>query len=195
MGGNASPLLADLCLSMMEFNFIMQNPTQGRQLRHTMRYIDDILTLNTESMTTEGSRIYDNSLPLTFDDTSDGTGHFLDLQIDRNADSFSLYDKRKDFNFQVIRYTQATSNCPNSIGLNTITAQLIRLGRICTETNDFTAHAIELLNTFTTKGYEHAKIAAAFEKFGQKDPAMLRKLSLQTKKKKRAWLRHNFLPQ
>ena len=58
----------------MEMHYIMANPIDGRRLTHTMRYIDDILTLNSNLMKEVHSKIYDKSLPLAFDDTTTRRG-------------------------------------------------------------------------------------------------------------------------
>jgi hypothetical protein len=192
MGGNASPLLADLCLSMLEYHYIMQHPAEGRKLSYTMRYIDDILTLNTSLMKEVYRNIYDPSLPLSFDDTSHGHGHYLDLQLDRNTGTIDLYDKRNDFKFDVIRFTQAGSNCPRSIGLNTLYAQLLRIARIVSDPQILYAHFVQLLKSFQSKGYSRAEISRTFHKFGRGHDALLRKFWLHTKKTREHWLRTKF---
>jgi hypothetical protein len=192
MGGNASPLLADLCLSMLEYHYIMKHPTEARRLSCTMRYIDDILTLNTSIMKDVYHNIYDPSLPLSFDDTSQGNGHYLDLQLDRNTGSIDLYDKRNDFKFEVIRYTQANSNCPRTIGLNTLFAQLLRVARIVSDPKSLYIHFTQLINIFQTKGYSKAEISRTFHKFGRSHEAILREFGLHTKKLREDWLRTRF---
>ena len=48
MGGNASPMIADLTLAIMELNFLKntKNKDRARQAQFTCRYIDDILSFN-----------------------------------------------------------------------------------------------------------------------------------------------------
>lgn len=191
MGGNASPLLADLCLAMMEMKYIMANPTDGRRLTNTMRYIDDILTLNSTLMKEVHGEIYDKSLPLTFDDTTNGQGHYLDLQINRNTGHIDLYDKRNDFNFTVIRFTHASSNCPRNTGLNTFYSQVIRISRICNEVSDFERHLRDLLVLLLEKGYTTIELRRTLYKVSAAYNAVLRKFNLNTKKLINAWLSRN----
>jgi hypothetical protein len=182
MGGNASPLIADLCLSMLEYKYIMSHPTEGRQLTHTMRYIDDILTLNTTIMKDTYKDIYDASLPLSFDDTDNGTGHFLDLQINRNTGVIDLYDKRNDFNFNVIRFTFANSNCPRNIGLNTLYSQIVRIARICSSKNEFDPCFDNLVIAMLSKGFTTTEVTNTVCKVSVAHSAILRKFDLNTRK-------------
>ena len=52
MGGNASPTLADLTLSMLEYGFLSKSENQqvARSMGNTVRYIDDLLTMNYEGL-------------------------------------------------------------------------------------------------------------------------------------------------
>ena len=191
MGGNASPLLADLCLAIMEVQYITSNPIEGRRLTHTMRYIDDILTLNSTLMNEVYENIYDKSLPLTFDNTSNGQGHYLDLLIDRNTGQLDLYDKRNDFNFKVIRFTHASSNCPRSTGLNTFYSQIVRISRICNDRPSFERHLKDLIAIMTNNSYSTAELRRTIHKVSKNYNAILRKFGLHTKRLINTWLTQN----
>ena len=153
MGSNCSPILADLCLSHMEFNFLINNQGIARQLQFSVRYIDDIATFGSDSMREMYKHIYPESLPLSFDDTSTGVGHYLDLLIDRNDQSITLFDKRNDFKFEVIRFPDRTSNQPFRLGLNVLYAQSIRVARICSTTGEFKKNLAILIDLMKSKGY------------------------------------------
>ena len=183
MGGNASPLLADLCLTIMEYKYIHSNPVNARILSNTSRYIDDILVLNTSLLKQVYNDIYDQSLPLTFDDTSNGTGHFLDLQLNRNTGLTTMYDKRNDFKFKVIRFTHASSNCPTTVGTNTIFSQVLRIAKIHSNKDSF-IYAINVLRTtFAQNGYKTNDINKAITDACVKHSATLRKFDLHTHRK------------
>ena len=188
MGGNASPALADLCLSVLEYKYIMSHPSEGRRLSATSRYIDDILTVNTELMATAYRDIYPHSLPLNFDDTADGTGHFLDLHIDRNNGNISLYDKRRDFSFNVIRLTDSNSNNPRRTGLTVLYSQLIRITRISSSTADMKRDLAQLVTAVRDRGYTTEEIARTFYKLNNSYPTALKRFGLGTKKSVRTWL-------
>ena len=189
MGGNASPLLADLCLSILEYKYIMSHPLEGRRLNMSMRYIDDILTLNSNALAECYHEIYPSSLPLSFDDTSDGTGHFLDLHLDRNKGSIDLYDKRVDFSFEVIRFTSASSNCPRTIGTNTMYSQIIRIARICSKRKDFLRNLHSLIEAQIQKGYTIEEIKRTMSKLNNKYQHILKPFQLNTRRLVNNWLK------
>ena len=172
MGANSSPLLADLCLSYMEFKFLMANRDIARSLQHTVRYIDDVATFGTERMKDHFKDIYPQSLPLSFDDTSTGVGHYLDLNIDRNTGSVELYDKRRDFDFGVIRFPEKCSNQPARMGLNVLFAQAIRIARICSDRGNFLTNMSILVDTIRDRGYNRAEISGTLRKVRSKYAAL-----------------------
>ena len=186
-GGNASPLIADLCLSMMEYKYIMANPKNGRILTNTMRYLDDVLTLNTRMMLECYKEIYDSSLPLNFDDIIDGCGHYLDLSLDRTQGTITLYDKRTDFGFHVIRFTNATSNCPRKIGNNTFYSQVIRMTNVHTSQKTFLMSIEDLIYGMKLIGYGYWELNSTFEKACKQYSGNLRKYKLHTMKKANAF--------
>ena len=189
MGGNAAPALADLCLSVIEYQYIHSHPSEARRLSLTSRYIDDILTVNSELMLTACKDIYPPSLPLNFDDTSNGLGHFLDLQLDRNTGTISLFDKRDDFNFNVIRLTDASSNNPHQLGRTVFFSQALRITRICSHAESFKIALRHLIATIRTRGYSMQDVANTLHKLNQTYPTALKRFGLGTKGSLRNWLR------
>ena len=188
MGGNAAPALADLCLSILEYKYIIAHPDQGRRLSATCRYIDDVLTVNSDLMLTACKDIYPTSLPLNFDDTNTGHGHFLDLLLDRNTGSINLYDKRRDFSFSVIRLMDADSNNPRHNGLSILFSQTLRISRICTQANHFLENLQDLIATILERGYTTEEINTTLHKLNTAYPAALRRFGLTSKKSIRAWV-------
>ena len=182
MGANYSPVLANLCLAFMEFKYLKENPRTGLRLTHSVRYIDDILTIGSEILPLVAKDIYPASLPLSFDDTKDGTGHYLDLLIDRNTNTCNIYDKRKDFRFLVIRYTDAESNVPRGTGLSTMYSQAIRLARICSKKEDFISGLQEILAIMKEKGYTEEETTRTLMGIRTKYPCLLARHGLRTKR-------------
>ena len=181
MGANYSPVLADMCLSHMEYVYLKSHPDQARRLGLTVRYIDDILSVGTEALRELAKEIYPSSLPLTFDDTSDGTAHYLDLLIDRNKRSINLFDKRNDFKFSVIRFTDSGSNVPRSMSLNVLYSQTIRVARICTEPIEFESNMRELSDVMKRKGFASIEISRTLSKVRQRYPVLLLKHGIRHK--------------
>ena len=99
MGASCSPVIADLVLSKLEFDFLTrpENYEYAKRLKLTCRYIDDILSVGTDALRVCHDRIYPPSLPLNFDSNITGNAHFLDLDIDTQNGNRTVFDKKKNF--------------------------------------------------------------------------------------------------
>lgn len=159
MGGNTSPLLADLTLSVCEYRFLTNKDNAGERinLRHTMRYIDDLLCINAPMFLDTCHSIYPAELPLEHTNPGSYTEcNFLDLGIQITSTEqlkLNLYNKTDVFNFDVIRYVHSTSNIHSQVAFNTFFGQLVRFARICSHQKDFVCAAHNLINSFISKGY------------------------------------------
>jgi hypothetical protein len=170
MGGNASPLIADLTLSMMEFTYC-KNHTRNNVL--AVRYIDDILTLNCPDFKTKAASIYEKELKL--EETYAGKHCcFLDLDITlhNGAVKTNVYNKTDAFPFKVNRLGYPDSKVSASIHNNTIIGQLIRYARICNNTGDFASRVRELFACYIFRDFLTAKIIANFYKFALNNRAI-----------------------
>ena len=132
MGGNASPELADLTLSVSEYKYSLQHPHILD--KNLYRYVDDILLLDFNIRILK--EIY-TSLELEVNDSSQETT-FLHLRIyntEIEGMQFRVYDKRDDFSFKVRRWIEADSNVSPQMFKNLLISQFIRYGRliICKE--------------------------------------------------------------
>ena len=183
MGSNSSTVIADLCLSYMEFKFLSDKRNIGpaKQLSFSTRYIDDIITFGSEAMKENHRAIYPDSLPLSFDDTNDGTGHYLDIFINRIDKSTSLFDKRKDFNFEVIRFPDKSSNQPIRIGLNILYSQMIRIANICSTSDEFHKHITEYCATVRDGHYSTQEIRQTIRRVIKAYPLLLKRHNIHIK--------------
>ncbi|MCP3684577.1 MAG: hypothetical protein GY861_18070, partial [bacterium] len=137
MAGNASSMIADLTLAIMEYDFAKdkRNPPIL-----AVRYIDDIFVANFLQFLALASRIYGNDLHL--DVTSNGQScNFLDLHIElmpnHRLPLISVYNKTDAFPFKVNRYTYPDSMISNKVHSTVIITQLIRFARITTQYHQF----------------------------------------------------------
>ena len=182
MGANFAPVLADLSLSYMEYNYLIAHPGDCARIKFTTRYIDDILTVGSTAMLELAQHIYPQSLPLSFDDTTKGTGHYLDLSIDRNNKTIGLYDKRNDFRFTVIRFTDALSNVPRQDALNVLYSQVIRVARICTNKDELRANLAELANQTKSKGFAMIEVHRTMDAVRKRYLSLFRRHQLSNAK-------------
>ena len=111
MGTNCAPLVADLILFYYERDFMM-SPSDDKQadvidaFNTTSRYLDDILNINNFYFDNMVSQIYPSELQLNRANTSDTEAAFLDLHLYISNDivSTKIYDKRDDFDFEIVNF-------------------------------------------------------------------------------------------
>ena len=111
MGTNCAPLIADLFMFCYERDFMMSLSDDNQAdvigaFNTTSRYLDDILNINYVYFDNMVSQIYPLELQLNKTNTSDTEAAFLDLHLSISNDivSTKIYDKREDFDFDIVNY-------------------------------------------------------------------------------------------
>jgi GIY-YIG catalytic domain len=171
MGGNASPLIADLTLSIIEFNYCKSH-AHNKVL--AVRYIDDILALNCPDFINKAANIYDRELKL--EETFTGNHCcFLDLDIGLQNGSVktNVYNKTDAFPFKVNRFGYPDSKVSASIHSNTLIGQLIRYARICNNTSDFVNRARELFACYISRDFQTDMLIVNFYRFAFNNQALI----------------------
>jgi hypothetical protein len=166
----------------------------ARKFHMSFRYIDDALSLDNEhwmeftSKTAEDGGIYPSALKLndtTLTEEADAV-HFLGMTIrnptimtqsaqgesrqgsdDVNVDRFyvEVFDKRKEFPFQVRRYPHMSSLIPTNLPYGVFIGQLHRYYNICSYTRDFLRHTIELGRTLFRQGCNTNRLGRHLREF------------------------------
>ena len=121
MGINFASLVADLFLSCYERDFMM-SLSDDRQadindvFNTTFRYLDDILNVNNVYFDNMISQIYPSELQLNKSNTSDTEAAFLDLHFSISNDivSTKIYNKRDDFDFEIVHFFFLDGDVPRS---------------------------------------------------------------------------------
>ena len=121
MGTNCAPLVADLFLFCYERD-LMISLSDDKQadiidaFNTTSRYLDDILNINNVYFDTMVSQIYPSELQLNKDNTSDTEAAILDLHLSISNDivSTKIYDKRDDFDFEIVNFPFLDGDVPRS---------------------------------------------------------------------------------
>ena len=111
MGTNCAPLVADLFLFCYERDF-MKSLTKEKQydmidaFNSTSRYLDDLLNIDNIYFERMVHRIYPAELQLNKANVSDNEAAFLDLNLSIHNDTVStkIYDKRDDFDFDIVNF-------------------------------------------------------------------------------------------
>ena len=104
----------------------------------TSRYLDDILNIINVYFDNMVSQIYPSALHLNKDNTSDTEAAFLDLHLSTSNDivSTKIYDKRDDFDFEIVNQF-LHGDVPRSASYGVYISQLIRFARASSYVTDF----------------------------------------------------------
>ena len=84
-------------------------------------------------------QIYPTELQLNKANSSDTEAPFLDLNlsITNGIVSSKIYDKRDDFNFEIVNFPFLDGDVPRSPWYGVYISQLIRFARVCSNVDDF----------------------------------------------------------
>ena len=111
MGTNCAPLVADLFLFCYERDFMKSLSRENQAdiieaFNSTSRYLDDLLNIDNIYFDQMVDRIYPTELQLNRANSSDTEAPFfgLNLCISNGTVSTKIYDKRDDFEFDIVNF-------------------------------------------------------------------------------------------
>ena len=87
------------------------------------------------------------------------------LSITNGIVSSKIYDKRDDFNFEIVNFPFLDGDVPRSPSYGVYISQLIRFARVCSNVDDFNNRNLFLTAKLLKQGYRYHKIRKAFSKF------------------------------
>ena len=95
----------------------------------TFRYLDDLLNIDNPYFDQMVGQIYPTELQVNKANSSDTEAPFLDLNlsITNGIVSSKIYDKRDDFNFEIVNFPFLDGDVPRSPSYAVYISQLIRL--------------------------------------------------------------------
>ena len=157
------------------------NLCMAKRFSDTVRYIDDLLTLNNNSFEEEIINIYPPELTLKKTTESNSTISYLDISISicNNKYVTEVYDKRENFNFKIVNYPYMCSNIPAKPTYGVYVSQLIRISRICDNYVSF----VKRYRLLTEVWYN--KLSISFKKFSRRHSMLFNKYAVSVK-------RHNY---
>ena len=146
MDTNCAPLVADLFLYCYERDF-MTSLSGGKQaeiieaFKSTSRYLDDLLNIDTPYFEGMVNHIYPPELQLNKANTSATEAPFLDLHlsISNGFVSSKIYDKRDDFDFDIVNFPFMDGDAPHSTSYGVYISRLVRFTRVSSHVADFNA--------------------------------------------------------
>ena len=133
----------------------------------TSRYMDDILNINNVFFDNMVSQVYPSEHQLIKTNTLDTQAAFLDLHVSISNDivSTKIYDKRDDFDFEIVNFPFLDSDVPRSTSYGVYISQLIRLARASSHVADFNIRNKMLTQNFLNKAVGIINLAKPFLNF------------------------------
>ena len=92
----------------------------------------------------------------------------LNLSITNGKISCKIYDKRDDFNFEIVNFPFLNGDVPRSPSYGVYISQLIRFARVCSNGGDFNNRNLFLTAKLLKQGYRYHKIRKALSIFYHK---------------------------
>ena len=132
----------------------------------TSRYLDYLLNIDNNFYDSIVNRIYPSELQLNKANVSDTEASFLDLHLSI-SDGFvktKIYDKRDDFDFNIVNFPFLDGDVPSSTSYGVYISQLIRFARVSSHVDDFNTRDKVLIAKLLRQGYRYHKIRKAFLK-------------------------------
>ena len=172
MGTNCAPLVADLFRFCYERDFMKSLTKEKRYdlidaFNSTSRYLDDLLNIDNIHFEHMVHRIYPAELQLNKANASDTEAAFLDLNLSIHNDivSTKIYDKRDDFNFDIVNFPFLDGDVPQCPSHGVYISQLIRFARASSHVTDFNNRNKFLTAKLLKQGYRYHKLRKAFSNF------------------------------
>ena len=188
MGTNCAPLVADLFLFCYERDFMLSLSDNNQTdiieaFNSNSRYLDDLLNIDNPFFEQMVSQIYPTELQLNKANSSDTEAPVLDLNLSITNGIFSskIYDKRDDFNFEIVNFPFLDGDIPRSPSYGVYISQLIRFARVCSNVYDFNNRNLFLTAKLLKQGYRYHKIRKAFSKFYHRHSELIVKYNIGLK--------------
>ena len=105
----------------------------------------------------------------------------LNLCISNGTVSTKIYDKRDDFDFDIVNFPFLDGDVPRRTSYGVYISQLIRFARTSSNLNDFNYHNKALTAKLLRQGYRYFKLRKAFSKFYRRHSALLENYSASLK--------------
>ena len=144
MGTNCAPLVADLFLFCYERDSMKSLSRENQAdiieaFNSTSRYLDDLLNIDNMYFDHMVDRIYPTELQLDRSNSSDTEAPFIDLNlcISDGTVSTKIYDKRDDFDFDIVNCPFLDGDVPRRTSYGVYISQLIRFARDSSNLSDF----------------------------------------------------------
>ena len=92
----------------------------------------------------------------------------LDIKVVDNSFVYQLYDKRDDYNFDIVRFPFLSSNMPSRMFYSTISAEILRICRASSEYGLFLGKCKIFLKRMKSQGAKKERVLSTIKRFLQK---------------------------
>ena len=129
------------------------------------------------------NQIYPPELQLKKANISDTKAPFLDLYltISNGFVSSKIYDKRDDFDFDIVNFLFLDGDVPRRPSYGVYISQIIKFARVCSHVEDFNAHNKCLTAELLKHGHRNHKLRKAFSKFYRRHDELVSKFNVGLK--------------
>ena len=171
MGTSSALLVEDLFLFCYKRDF-MKSLSDDKQadvidaFNTTSRYLGDILNINNVYFDNMVSQIYPSELQLNKANTFDTEAPFLDLHLPISNDivSTKIYDKRDNFDFEIVNFLFLDGDVPGFTSYAVYISRLNRFARVSSYITDFNTQNKLLTKKLLKQGYWYHKLCKTFSK-------------------------------
>ena len=127
--------------------------------------------------------IYPLELQLNKANNTDTEAPFLDLHpsIANGFVSSKIYDKRDDFDFDIVTFPFLDGGVPCRASYGVYISQLIRFARVCNHVADFSARNKCLTAKLLQQGYRYHKLRKTFSKCYRRHYELISKFNVGLK--------------
>ena len=165
MGTYCAPLVADLFLLCYEKDFMLSLSEDNQSgvieaFNSTSRYLDDLLNIDNNFFDSMVNRIYPSELQSNKANVSDAETSFSDLHLSISDGSVKtkIYNKRHDFDFDIVNFPFLDGDVPRSASYGVYVSQLIRFARISSHVDDLNTRNKVLTAKLLKQGYRYQKL-------------------------------------
>ena len=102
----------------------------------------------------------------------------LDLSISKGIISTKIYDKRDDFDFDIVNFPFLDSDVPRRTSYGVYISQLIRFARTSSNVSDFNCRNKALTAKLPRQGYRYHKLRKMFSKFYRRHSGLVEKYNV-----------------
>ena len=154
MGTYYAPLVADLFLFCYERDFMLSLSENDKSdiieaFSSTSRFIDDLLNIDNPHFK---QMLFPDHTHLLF----------LNLSITNGIVSSKIYNKRDDFNFEIVNFPFLDGDVPRSPFFGVYISQLMGFARVCSNVDDINNRNLFLTAKLLKQGYRYHKFEKHF---------------------------------